>query len=90
MVIRPLTLLFFICALTGLDSGCGGGANAPPSSLSLPPKSAVPTPTLLRTLYRVTFSGTDRMTTQCCSVQSILSYDGLPLAHAMETGAVRR
>ena len=58
MAIHPLTLIVFVCTLAGLDSGCGGGTNAPPPSP--PPKSAVPT--LLRTLYRVMFSGTDRMT----------------------------
>jgi hypothetical protein len=42
------------------ESACGGGPQTPPPPP--PPKSTVPTPTGLRTLYRI-ISGTDRRTT---------------------------
>ena len=42
------------------ESACGGGSPIPPPPP--PPKSTVPTPTRLRTLYRI-INGTDRRTT---------------------------
>lgn len=41
-------------------TGCGGGSYPQPPP---PPPPTMPTPTLLRTLYRVQSSGSDRMTT---------------------------
>ena len=41
MAIRPLTLIVFVCTLAGLDSGCGGGTNAPPSTTATKPGSNI-------------------------------------------------
>src|SRR5437588_10303675 len=43
------------------EPACGGGPQTPPPPP--PPKSTVPTPTGLRTLYRI-INGTDRRTTE--------------------------
>ena len=56
---RTLMLVSSLLILAILEFGCGGEASTPPPSA---PHSTVPTPTLLRTLYRVV-NGSDRMTT---------------------------
>jgi hypothetical protein len=62
MHLRAIILIDFAGMLITFGSGCGGGAISAPSSSSQFVKSPVPTPTVLRTLYRVA-NGTDRMTT---------------------------
>ena len=54
-----LTLVCWLLILAVLESSCGGGRSTPPPVVS---HSTVPTPTLLRTLYRVV-NGSDRITT---------------------------
>lgn len=58
--IRKVLLTNLVFILPSLWLSCGGG-----SSISSPPAppSQLPTPTLLRTLYRVSVSGADRVTT---------------------------
>src|SRR5437870_1597908 len=56
---RTLTLVCWLLILAVLESSCGGGRITPPPVAS---HSTVPTPTLLRTLYRVV-NGSDRITT---------------------------
>ena len=56
---RTLTLVCWLLILAPLESSCGGGRSTPPPVAS---HSTVPTPTLLRTLYRVV-NGSDRITT---------------------------
>ena len=56
---RTLTLVCWLLILAVLESSCGGGRSTPPPVAS---HSTVPTPTLLRTLYRVV-NGSDRITT---------------------------
>ena len=58
---RDLLLLATLASISGWLA-CAGGASAPQSSSPPQPESTVPTPTVLRTLYRV-LNGTDRMTT---------------------------
>jgi hypothetical protein len=61
---RSLMLVSSLLILAILEFGCGGGTNTPPPSTPPPsaPRSTMPTPTPLRTLYRVV-NGSDRMTT---------------------------
>ena len=56
---RTLRLDCSILILAILEFGCGGGTSTSPPPAA---QSTVPTPTLLRTLYRVV-NGSDRMTT---------------------------
>ena len=60
---RTVTLISLVAILAVIWTGCGGGASTPTPVPSPPSKSAVPTPTVLSTLYRVVVNGTDRMTT---------------------------
>lgn len=57
---HSLIVIPLVVVLITFECACGGGTSTslPPP----PPESAVPTPTVLRTLYRV-LNGTDRMTT---------------------------
>jgi hypothetical protein len=59
---HQLIVVSLVVVLITVECACGGGteASTPPPP---PPKSAIPNPTVLRTLYRVLVSGTDRMTT---------------------------
>jgi hypothetical protein len=61
---RTLMQVCRVLILAVLQPSCGGGRSTlPPSATpAIPPGSTVPTPTLLRTLYRV-LNGGDRMTT---------------------------
>ena len=59
---RATTVICFAGMLIIFGSSCGGGASSGPSLSSQSVKSSIPTPTVLRTLYRVA-NGTDRMTT---------------------------
>jgi len=56
---RTLLQVCSLLIVAVLESSCGGGRSTIPASA---PHSTVPTPTLLRTLYRVV-NGGDRMTT---------------------------
>src|SRR6266581_6137142 len=60
---RTVTLISLVAILAVIWTGCGGGASTPTPVPSPPSKSAVPTPTVLSTLYRVVVNGGDRMTT---------------------------
>jgi hypothetical protein len=61
---RTLMLVCWVLIMAILQSSCGGGRSTLPPSAPPPttPSSTVPTPTLLRTLYRVV-NGSDRITT---------------------------
>src|SRR5213595_813585 len=60
---RTLMLVCWVLMLAILQPSCGGGGSTLPPSAPPPiTPSTVPTPTLLRTLYRV-LNGSDRMTT---------------------------
>ena len=60
-MISRLIMLFSLAVTVALvNSGCGGGASSSPPPP--PPPQSLPTPTVLRTLYRVVVNGADRMT----------------------------
>jgi hypothetical protein len=62
---RTFMQVSWVLILAILQPSCGGGRSALPPSAPPPtstPCSTVPTPTLLRTLYRV-LNGSDRITT---------------------------
>jgi hypothetical protein len=64
------------CALSALAvlASCAGG---PQSTVTPPPVFAPPpTPTKLRVLYRVLYSGTDRMTSVDFGERNAYSFDG--------------
>ena len=57
---RTPIMIGFAWILVILESNCGGGTNMP---LPPSPKSPVPTPTVLRSLYRLVENGNDRVST---------------------------
>ena len=54
--------------------GCGGGQQS--MTTSPPPLTSPPTPTTLRVLYRVLYSGNDRMTNVDIGERSAYPFDG--------------
>src|ERR1700745_1794943 len=70
---RMPIMIGFAWIVATLGSSCGGGTNMTPPPP--PGKSAVPSPTVLRTLYRV-INGTDRMTTIGPNERSTFQLEG--------------
>jgi hypothetical protein len=58
---RTLAFIGWLC-LSLVMAGCGGGSQTTAPPPPPPPPPVLPTPTILRTLYRVVVNGTDRMT----------------------------
>ena len=66
--------LIGIVWMLAIMNACGGSTSMPTGPST--PSSAVPTPTVLRTLYRVLVNGSDRMTSVGSDERNIFPLEG--------------